>query len=113
MPKWRQDKETGELVPIDQAAYDKDVGAGIFPGAKPFEAFRSTVDGSIIRNYKELEEHNKRNNVVLAAEFSQEYYDRKAKERAAYFQGKVSEREQFERRQQIYEIMTRAEQHGR
>lgn len=31
---------------------------------KPFEAFKSPVDGSIISNSHELREHNKRNNVV-------------------------------------------------
>lgn len=31
---------------------------------KPFEAFKSTVDGTIISCERELREHNKRNNVV-------------------------------------------------
>lgn len=31
---------------------------------KPFEAFRSPVDGSVITCERELREHNKRNNVV-------------------------------------------------
>lgn len=31
---------------------------------KPFEAFKSTVDGTIISSHRELQEHNKRNNVV-------------------------------------------------
>lgn len=31
---------------------------------KVFEAFRSTVDGSVISNERDLREHNKRNNVV-------------------------------------------------
>lgn len=112
MPRWRQDKETGNLVPIDESAYSRDVSAGVFPGAQSFEAFRSTVDGSLIRNRKELEEHNKRNGVVLADEFSPSYYERKAKERADFFQGRVSRQEQLQRRQQIYEIMVRAERNG-
>lgn len=33
-----------------------------------WQPFRSTVDGSIIRNGRELQEHNKRNNVVSMAE---------------------------------------------
>lgn len=33
-----------------------------------FEAFRSIVDGSIIRSTRELSEHNKRNNVVSLAD---------------------------------------------
>lgn len=31
---------------------------------KPFEPFRSPVDGSIVSSRRELQEHNKRNNVV-------------------------------------------------
>lgn len=33
-----------------------------------FEAFKSPVDGSIIKNDRDMQEHNKRNNVVNAAE---------------------------------------------
>ena len=33
-----------------------------------FEAFKSVVDGSIIRTQREMDEHNKRNNVVCMAE---------------------------------------------
>lgn len=33
-------------------------------GTKSFEPFKSTVDGSIIRSRRELEEHNRRNKVM-------------------------------------------------
>lgn len=33
-----------------------------------FDAFKSQVDGTIIRNKRELEEHNRRNNVCLLGE---------------------------------------------
>lgn len=33
-----------------------------------FEPFKSTVDGTVIRNRKDLEEHNRRNNVVSVAD---------------------------------------------
>lgn len=33
-----------------------------------FEAFRSNLDGSLIRNQRELEDHNRRNNVRLLGE---------------------------------------------
>lgn len=32
--------------------------------SKSFEAFRSTVDGTLISSHRDLAEHNKRNNVV-------------------------------------------------
>ena len=54
---------------------------------KAFERFRSPVDGSIITGHRELEEHNARNNVVDSREYSQEFYDRKAKEREAELNG--------------------------
>lgn len=36
----------------------------VLGNTKPFEAFKSNVDGSIISCDRELREHNKRNNVV-------------------------------------------------
>lgn len=36
----------------------------LLANTKPFEAFKSPVDGSIISCERELREHNKRNNVV-------------------------------------------------
>lgn len=41
---------------------------------KPFEPFRSPVDGSIVSSRRELQEHNKRNNVVN----THDGYDEKA-----------------------------------
>lgn len=36
----------------------------VLANTRPFEAFKSTVDGSIITCDRDLREHNKRNNVV-------------------------------------------------
>ena len=54
--------------------------------------FKSIVDGSIITTHAQLQEHNKRNNVVHQSEFGTEaerksFYDRKARERADFFNG--------------------------
>jgi hypothetical protein len=60
-----------------------------------------------------LREHNKRNNVVNAAEFTPEFYAKKAEERARHYQGRRTKKESFVRKQQIYEIMMRAERNGK
>jgi len=86
-----------------------DSGTGIFPGAKPFESFVSPVDGSVVRNHRELQDHNKRNGVVLSNEFTPEFYERKRKEREQVFSGERSREEVFRARQEIYESIVRAE----
>ena len=104
--KWRQDAKTGEMVPIDQSAANRDRGFAIHG---VFEPFVSVVDGSVISTANQLREHNVRNGVVNAAEFSDAFYEGKAKERADFFEGKTTTRETFKRRQAIYETWINAE----
>jgi hypothetical protein len=107
--RWRQDRHTGEMVPLDAAAARSD-GHAIH--ASNFEAFISPVDGSTISTAKGLREHNLRNNVVNAAEFTPEFYAQKAEERAKIYQGEHSPKEKFERKQEIYNALQRAEENG-
>ncbi len=73
--RWRQCRETGKFIPVDEAAAKQDAAAGkLVPVARNFDAFVSPVDGSLVRNHKELAEHNRRNNVVNSAEFSPEFF---------------------------------------
>lgn len=110
MARWRQDKVTGKLVPIDEEAIKRDGGFAIHGIFKPF---RSDIDGTEISTNKQLREHNKRNNVVQADEFTPEFYAGKAKERADFYQGKHSRGESLKRKQEIYENIMRAERdHG-
>ena len=113
MARWRQhfNKETkkSEFIPLDQAAIAKDGGYAIHG---VFEPFKSMVDGTIIATNKQLREHNKRNNVVNADEFSPEFYAQKAQERADFYQGKHSKAESLKRKQEIYENIMRAERNG-
>lgn len=111
MPRWRQDSETGKLIPIDEAAAAHDSARGLSI-VKGFEAYKSPIDGSIIRNHRDLERHNKKHNVVLQAEYGNDFFDRKAKERADYLSGNLSKKERFQRRQEIYEVITRLERNG-
>jgi len=107
--RWRQDKVTGEFIPVDKSArkYDGHAIHGTF------DPFVSMVDGTEIATNKQLREHNKRNNVVQADEFSPEFYARKAQERADFYEGNHSRQESLKRKQEIYETMTRAERYGR
>jgi hypothetical protein len=102
MARWRQDRLTGKLVPIDDAARKGSTGAVIHGD---IESFVSPVDGTVITDRKQLSEHNKRNNVVSADEFSPEHYARKAEERAKFFNGEHSKQEKLERKSEIYERM--------
>ena len=83
--RWRQDRETGEMVPIDAAARQSDCGTGIIVRGN-FDPFVSTVDGTLISTHRDLEQHNKRNNVVSASEYSPEFYEQKARERARFYE---------------------------
>lgn len=108
MPRWRQDSKTGKLVPIDRAARERD-GVAIHGD---IEAFVSPIDGSVISDRKQYREHMEKHGVVPAAEFSPEFYARKAQERADFFEGKRSKEETFKRKQEIYDIIERAERNG-
>ncbi len=106
--KWRQDANTGKLIPIDRER--KKISGAFIHG--DIAAFVSPVDGSIISDRKQLREHNKRNGVVSADEFTPEFYARKAKERARFYNGEYTRKEQFQRKQEIYNIIERLEREG-
>ncbi len=110
MPRWRQDSKTGQMIPIDegarQAARSPTIQGDIL-------SFVSPVDGSVITDRAQLREHNKRNNVVNASEFTPEFYAGKAKERADFYAGRKSPAESLEIKQHIYETWVQAERdHG-
>lgn len=118
MARWRQvvDKETGksEFVPIDEKARQLDIAAGKRTANihGVFESFVSPVDGTVIHTARQLREHNLRNNVVCAEEFSQGFLEKKARERADFYEGKSSSKEELARKQAIYEIIERASRNG-
>jgi hypothetical protein len=110
MPRWRQDSKTGKLIPIDEAAIRRDAGAAI---QGPIEPFVSPIDGTVISDRKQYREHCEKHNVVPAAEFSKEFYERKAKERERLYTGQHSPEQKLKRKQELYEALTRAERNGR
>ena len=109
MPRWRQhfNEETGksEFIPVDDAARRAD-GVAIHG---PIEPFRSPIDGTVISGRKQYREHCEKHGVVPAAEFSNEYYERKAKERERFFTGEQTREDSFRRKQEINEIINHIE----
>jgi hypothetical protein len=76
------------------------------------EAFISPVDGSLVRNKREYDDHNRRNGVVNAAEFTPEFYAEKAESRARHHNGEYTKAESHARKSEIYETMQRMERNG-
>ncbi len=109
MPRWRQvvNKQTGksDFVPLDADAAKRD---GHFIHGD-IESFVSPIDGTVISDRKQYDEHCKRHGVVPSAEFPPEYYQQKAEERRKHYEGEVSRQEQQRRRENIHEIMNHME----
>jgi hypothetical protein len=109
--RWRQslNEETGkyEFIPVDTAAIRHSSGIALHGD---IETFVSPVDGSVISDRKQLREHNKRNNVVNAGEFSDAFYEKKAKERERHYTGEKTRAETYARRCEMHEIINKLEQ---
>ena len=104
--KWNEELGKSEFIPVDEAAARRDSGTAIHG---PIESFVSPIDGSVISDRKQLREHNKRHNVVNLDEFGTDHWDNKRKERERFFNGEHTPQESLRRKQEIYEVMTRAE----
>jgi hypothetical protein len=106
--KWIQRINPDGTSRFDEVGTSPRVSSGAFIGGD-IESFVSPIDGSVISDRKQLREHNKKHNVVNAAEFTPEFYAGKAKERADFYEGRTSRAETQERKEAIYETMIRAE----
>jgi hypothetical protein len=110
--RWRQikNRETGkyEMIPLDESAAKRDDELGIIVRGR-FDAFKSPIDGSIIGTHREYMDHCKRHNVVPAQEFNPEFFERKAKEREAFFKRNLSGEEQRQRKMAIHELINQME----
>ena len=108
MPRWKQtfDEELGKhvMVPIGVSEAPK---AGAVRGDIP--DFVSPIDGTIVRGNKGMRDHCKKHNVVPSAEFSNEWYAKKEKERESVFSGKHSPEATFARKREINEIINHLE----
>ena len=81
-------------------------GAFVHGDVQPFV---SPIDGSVISDRKQMREHCKKHGVVPAAEFSNEHYEKAAKERERLHKGEYTRQEKFERKQEIYNTIMRFE----
>jgi hypothetical protein len=73
------------------------------------EPFVSPIDGTVISDRRQYREHCKKHNVVPQAEFGTDTYKAAEEQRAKVFQGKLSASERLARRQELYELIVRAE----
>lgn len=106
--RWSEEEGKYVLVPRDEAAVKRDEANGIIVRGN-FDAFTSPVDGSLIRNHRELMEHNRRNGVVQTHELDEGHYRKHKEQRERFFSGSHSSAETFRRKQQIHEIMNQIE----
>ena len=106
--KWNEEEQKSEFIPIDAAARAVE-GIAIHGD---IESFVSPIDGTVITDRKQYREHMEKHGVVPSAEFSQEFYDRKAEERERHYRGVHSKEAKLARKREIYEIMQRAERNG-
>ena len=90
---------THELIPKDQYVRPKSVQAAAVFG--DIEPFISSVDKTLVSGRKSMEEHNRRNNVVSAADLTPEVVERMQKERDK----PPSRKEVQARREQINEAI--------
>lgn len=110
--RWKQDPVTHKLIPVDEMAFKHDKDRGIIVRGN-FDAFKSPIDGSVISNQREYDDHCKRHNVVNSQEFSPEYYQRKAAEREAVHANRLHPKEERRRRESLNEMINHLErQHG-
>lgn len=116
--RWRQTRdENGNsvFIPMDEAAAKHD-GVTLSESDREHShfvhgdiaAFVSPVDGTVISDRKQLDEHNRRNNVVNASEMTG-HWERAAKERERIASGNLTRGERHEIRREIYENTVRAE----
>jgi hypothetical protein len=87
MAGWIQDSETGEMVPREKWIEHKYGGERAPAVHGDIEAFRSPIDGSIIDDRGKLRAHNKKHGVTNCADYSQDWFDKKASERESVMRG--------------------------
>jgi len=103
MARYIQHPITFKLIPAEE--YERPREHGHFVQGDVTN-FVSPIDGSVISDRKKLREHNKKHQVVNAAEFSPEYCERVRKERV---EKQNSPQERLKTKRQIYESWIQAE----
>jgi hypothetical protein len=106
---WNEELGKSEFIPMDEKARNRNLTAAIHGD---IDSFVSSVDRSVITDRAQLREHNKRNDVVNMDEYGTDHWDKQAKVRDRLYTGEHTSEESFKRKQEIYNIMTRAERNG-
>lgn len=77
---WIYDRDLGALVPRDEYV-DPRAGNQLHHILKPLDAFVSPIDGRVIDDRSTLREHNKEHGVTNVADYGEEYFERRGKEK--------------------------------
>jgi hypothetical protein len=81
---WVQDSETGEFIPKSEFhTIDPDAPTVL----RALDEFISPIDGQRITDRGQLRRHNERHGVTNMADYGENYFDRKATERAGVLSG--------------------------
>lgn len=113
MPRYRQvlNEESGKYELIELGRFSPETSSGMIIN-REIDTFVSPIDGEVISSRRQYDDHCRKHNVVPTAEFSKEFFDRKARERAKLFTGERSKKETLARKREIYETIMRAERNG-
>ena len=105
--RWIQDPTTYKLIPADEYERPRTNAPAVSGDIEPFV---SSVDGTLISSRRSLREHNKRHNVVTAAEYGGHVDPKAAKRIERFMNGEHTPSEKLARKQEIYETIQRAKQ---
>lgn len=94
MPSWIQDPETGKFIPKEQ--YLREKQSREFYIRDDIEPFISPIDQSVISSRSKLREHNLKHGVTDLRDYGDDWFKRKAKERAEQITGKADRAERIE-----------------
>lgn len=87
MPKWIQHPETGKLVPAEEY-FRPAADAPMIMG--DIDPFVSPIDKSVISSRAKLRAHNKRHGVTDMRDYGDDWFARKAEERARTVRGETA-----------------------
>jgi hypothetical protein len=106
MPSWVQCPKTYKLIPKEEYARHEDAVSTVYVQGD-VEPFVSPIDGTIIQSRNGLRDHNLKHGVTDMRDYGQEWFKKKAKERAEKIAGK-DRRSRAERVEAIKEAMYKA-----
>jgi hypothetical protein len=86
MPTYRQDRKTLKLIEVKQRR-ERASAPTVLDDIKPFV---SPVDGTVITSRSRLHDHNRRNNVEPAGDYTPQDYINRARAMRARMEGQTS-----------------------